>query len=122
MGFARNLGRFKKLYDKKAFLHYYTNTGQMTADFEEAMNETNDLLEEYNDKDSSQTDVDEKEIYQQIMDNLDHTQNFHRFQELRAKHAAKQQRRAPKRKRKIIKNIKRKKKAIKQNEKEYVGP
>jgi len=127
--FVRNLSRFKKLYERKAYLHYYTNTGQMTADFEDAMAETNDLLSEYADKDSSHSIVDEKELYDQIMDNLDQTHNTLRFEELRARHAAKEKskRRSPKgkRKRKAQKmKMNKKKKKVEQNEKEYVdtGP
>merc|ERR1712129_438018 len=89
-------------YERKAYLHYYANTGQMAADFEDAMAETNDLLSEYADKDSSHSIVDEKELYNQVMDNLDQTHNSLRFEELRAKHAAKEKskRRSPKGKRK----------------------
>merc|ERR1712129_675637 len=100
--FVRNLSRFKKLYERRAYLHYYTNTGQMIADFDDAMAETNDLLSEYADKDSSHSIVDEKDLYNQVMDNLEQTHNSLRFEELRAKHAAKEKskRRSPKRKRK----------------------
>merc|ERR1712228_578121 len=59
--FVRNMHRFQKLYKKKAFLHYYINNG---------------TVEEYIDKDSSYTDVDEKDFYNEFMDNLGETQNF----------------------------------------------
>ena len=49
--FSRNLKRFNKFYNKKAFIQYYTMNGTLDEDFEEAINDINDLLQEYMDRD-----------------------------------------------------------------------
>ena len=49
--YKRNLKRFNKFYKKKAYLQYYTMNGTLDEDFEEAINEIKDLIDDYNDKD-----------------------------------------------------------------------
>ena len=50
--YQRNLTRFKKFFQKKAYVQYYTRNGTLDSDFEEAMNDVQDLIEDYDDKDS----------------------------------------------------------------------
>merc|ERR1712130_1038972 len=56
--FASFLKKFKKLYKKKAFLHWYFDEGMDDENFEEASMKISDLVTEYQERGNVEIDVD----------------------------------------------------------------
>merc|ERR1712062_573486 len=56
--FASFLKKFKKLYKKKAFLHWYFDEGMDEENFEEASMKISDLVTEYEERGNVEVDLD----------------------------------------------------------------
>eukprot|EP01084_Bolivina_argentea_P104132 186488_1 len=123
--FKKNLTRFMKFYKKKAYIQYYTNNGTLQEDFEEAISEIKDLLQEYNDKDDSlhiQSNKNKNDSYNLNHSNRKKLQKNSQFFEFSNKKKKKKHKRKfkPKKSGKIFK--KKNGKIIQKNKKVYIKP
>lgn len=70
--FRKTVGKFKSLFKKKAFLHWYMEEGMEEENFEEASANLLDLIEEYQDKTNAVVHLDgyQTEYYPPVADEL----------------------------------------------------